>query len=145
MANAKSVTTGKHMVVTGLVLQIIFFGIFVITSGIFHYRIVRKPTQISLQVSWKKYIFTLYFASILILIRSVFRVVEFSAGNDSVIMRNEVFLIIFDSILMLGVVVALNLVHPGTIMGSKGRAREGVIPLEDRDVTGADIFNVQRK
>lgn len=101
MANAKSMEMGKKLVVVGLFLQIIFFGIFAITAAIFHYRIIRSPTPISATLSWQKYMFTLYGASVLILIRSVFRVIEFLGGNNGVLITNEVFLYIFDAVLML--------------------------------------------
>ena len=119
MANTKTMTFGKHLVVMGLLLQIIFFGIFIITGGIFHFRMSRSPTPGSVYNNWKAYMYTLYTASILILIRSVFRVIEFSGGNDGVLLRNEVFLYIFDAALMLGVMMAFNAMHPGMIIGRK--------------------------
>jgi hypothetical protein len=121
--------TGKRLVVIGLFLRIVFFGVFVITGGVFHYRIVRSPTPASTVNSWQKYMFTLYTASVLILIRSIFRVFEFSGGNDGVLMRSEVFLYIFDSVLMLGVMVSFNAVHPGSIIGRK--SADGVVELSD--------------
>ena len=119
MANVKTMTSGKHLVVLGLLLQIGFFGIFIVTGAIFHFRIARSPTAASAYNNWKPYMWTLYIASTLILIRSVFRVIEFSGGNDGVLLRNEVFLYVFDATLMLGVVLAFNVVHPGRIIGRK--------------------------
>jgi len=128
MADSKTMAMGKHLIIIGLLLQIIFFGIFIISGGFFHYRITRSPTTTSLNVNWQKYIYTLYVASILILIRSVFRVIEFSGGNDGVLLRNEVFLYIFDACLMLGVIACFNVVHPGTIIGRKAQGH--AIPLD---------------
>jgi hypothetical protein len=119
MASSKTMTIGKILVVIGLCLQIIFFGFFVICGGRFHHRIVQSPTLASTHTSWKKYIYTLYAASIIILIRSVFRVVLFAESNDSFLMRNEVFLYIFDSVLMLSVMALFNIIHPGAIIGRK--------------------------
>ena len=121
MANVKTMVFGKHLVVVGLLLQITFFGIFIITGGIFHFRIARSRTPASTYNNWKPYMYTLYAASVLILIRSVFRVIEFSGGNDGVLLRNEVFLYIFDAVLMSGVMVAFNVIHPGAIIGKKTR------------------------
>lgn len=133
MANVKTMTFGKHLVVLGLLLQIIFFGIFIITSGLFHFRISRAPTPASTYNNWKPYMFSLYIASVLILIRSVFRVIEFSGGNDGVLLRNEVFLYIFDALLMLGVMLAFNVVHPGMIIGKKTPGAS--IRMEERSVS----------
>lgn len=119
MANVKTMNFGKDLVVVGLLLQILFFGIFIVTGGIFHFRIARSPTPASSYENWKSYMYTLYGASILILIRSVFRVIEFSGGNDGVLLRNEVFLYIFDAVLMTGVMVSFNVTHPGRTIGRK--------------------------
>ena len=119
MANVKTMAFGKHLVVLGLLLQIVFFGIFIVTSSIFHFRLQRSPTPSSTYNNWKPHIYTLYAASILILIRSVFRVIEFSGGNDGLLLRNELFLYIFDAMLMTGVTVAFNAIHPGVVNGKK--------------------------
>ena len=119
MANMSTAKTGKHLVVLGLVLQIFFFSIFILTSSIFHHRLSRSPTSSSTSNNWTLYMSTLYFASSLILIRSVFRVIEFSGGNDGVLLRNEVFLYVFDALLMFGVVLTFNIIHPGRIIGGQ--------------------------
>jgi len=144
MSNAKNMNLGKHMVVVGLLIQIIFFGFFVVTAGIFHYRIARNPTPASVRNNWKKYIFALYAASVLILIRSAFRVVEFSMGNDGVPMRNEVFLYIFDASLMLPVMVIFNLAHPGHIMGRNVAVGEA-IQLDGESIEESARLTYDRK
>ena len=130
MASSKTMTTGKLLVVTGLCLQVVFFGFFVICGGRFHHRILQSPTLASTNRSWKKYIYTLYATSIIILIRSVFRVVLFAESNDSFLMRNEVFLYIFDSVLMLSVMVLFNIIHPGAIFGRK-KVDGDIIQMEE--------------
>jgi len=142
MAQQKTMTSGKHIVVTGLFLQIIFFGVFIITSGIFHTRIVRSPTHESMAVPWQKYMFALYAASFFILIRSIFRVIEFTGGNTGVLESNEVFLYVFDAVLMLGVMVGFNVVHPGAIIGRKAQ-NDGII-LSDRE-SAMDGLRSERK
>lgn len=142
MANVKTMTFGKHLVVLGLLLQIIFFGIFIITSGIFHFRISRSPTPASTYNNWKPYMYTLYAASILILIRSVFRVIEFSGGNDGVLLRNEVFLYIFDAVLMAGVMVVFNAVHPGMIIGRE--AQGGAIRMTEHGASSSEEGGEQK-
>ncbi|KUJ15127.1 RTA1 like protein, partial [Mollisia scopiformis] len=109
----KSMLLGEHLVVTGLLLQIICFGIFVVTSGIFHYRMVRLPFAISPDPNWQKFMYTLYVASSLIFIRSIFRVIEFLGGNDGVLMRHEISLYIVDGVMMLAVMASFNAFHPG--------------------------------
>lgn len=131
MAKASSQHLGKVLVTIGLLLQIAFFGLFVVTSAIFHIRIRRSPTSVSTTVPWEKYIYALYGASLLILIRSVFRIFEFNGGHDGVLMKSEVYLYIFDATLMCGVMVVFNLVHPGKIIGRRGN--KGSMPLGTMD------------
>lgn len=141
MANIKTMTFGKHLVVMGLLLQIIFFGIFIVTSAIFHFRIARSPTPASACNNWKPCMYILYAASILILIRSVFRVIEFSGGNDGVLLRNEVFLYIFDAALMLGVMVAFNVMHPGMIIGRKATSNSIRMAERKSGTDSTETFN----
>ena len=119
MANVKTMAFGQRLVVLGLLLQIIFFGVFIVTGAVFHFRIQRFPTPSSAYYTWKPCMYTLYAASTLILVRSVFRVIEFSGGNDGVLLRNEVFLYIFDAVLMTFVMVSFNVIHPGVVIGKK--------------------------
>jgi hypothetical protein len=80
-SGGNSVNTGKNVVVGGLVLQIIFFGIFVLAAALFHLRILQHPTQRSYDVPfWKKHMASLYVVSILIFVRSIVRVVEYVQG-----------------------------------------------------------------
>jgi len=75
--------------------------------------------------------FALYAASILIFVRSIFRVIEFSGGNDGFLMRREVFLYIFEGLFMLGVMVSFNIIHPGEIIGQ--RPRDEAMTMTERE------------
>ncbi|TVY85224.1 Protein RTA1 [Lachnellula suecica] len=135
MSNAKSQNSGKTIIIIGLFLQLIFFGVFVVTSAIFHKRLSASPTGESMRVPWKKYIFALYGASVLILIRCVFRVIEFLSGNTGYLAEHEIFLYLFDGVLMLGVMVGFNFVHPGAIIGRNAAKADGII-LSDSESMG---------
>lgn len=115
--SVENMDVGENIVVGGLFIQIVFFSCFITVSTIFHARLRKSPTQRSLSpdIPWQKHIISLYIASLLILIRSIFRVVEYIQGNDGYLLRREVFLYIFDAVLMLGTMVVLNIVHPSEI------------------------------
>lgn len=106
---------GQNIVIGGLIVQILSFGFFLVAAVIFHIRINRHPTNQSREVPWRRHINTLYAASILILARSIFRVVEYLQGFGGYLLSHEVFLYIFDAILMLAVMILLNVVHPSEI------------------------------
>src|SRR4051794_40764376 len=89
--------TGANIVVGGLVVQLIFFGFFVVVSAVFHWRVKKQPRYIHVPhrvqlrgfenwVTWEAVMWALYAACLLILVRSVFRVVEFVEGNSGFIM-----------------------------------------------------------
>jgi RTA1 like protein len=112
-----TVKIGQKVVVGGLFVQILFFGCFVLVALLFQIRISKTPTPQSMsdRIPWRKHLAALYAASILILVRSAFRVVEFIQGNNGYIFSHEWFLYIFDGVLMLGVMVIFNIVHPSEV------------------------------
>lgn len=108
---------GEDVLIAGLFVQLVFFGFFILVAGLYHRRLRTNPTPRSEnpEIRWGHYLTTLYFTSALILIRSVFRVIEYIMGNDGYLLRNEVFLYIFDAALMFSVLVWLNWFHPSEI------------------------------
>lgn len=63
----------------------------------------------------------LYIASILILIRSIVRVVEYLQGYDGYLMKTEVFIYVFDALLMFVTMLVLQYAHPSEINCLLGR------------------------
>ena len=125
-----SVRLGQRIILVGLFLQIFFFGFFIMVAVIFHRRVLSSRKQLS--IPWQKHMTILYLASVLILIRSIFRVVEYLMGNDGFLIRNEVFLYVFDSIPMLGVTACFNVVHPGeTAKLTRVSGEANLIPSQD--------------
>lgn len=118
MANGgSSFKLGENMIVVGLFVQLVFFGLFIIVAGVFHKRMKTVPTARSTDplVRWESYLTTLYVSSGLILVRSLFRVVEYLQGNDGTLLRNEVYMYVFDALLMCAVMAWMNWYHPSEI------------------------------
>jgi hypothetical protein len=114
---------GEKIIVTGLFIQILFFGMFLISAVVFHYRINLVPTALSssTDIPWRQHIRNLYLTSGIILVRSVFRVVEYLIGNSGWILSHEYMLYTFDAILMLSVVVIFLWRHPGKLFLDRGK------------------------
>ena len=138
-----SMHTGENLIVVGLALQLIFFGFFVVVAGYFHYNLVHnKPSRFHLTLKccgssrssvssstplstesridisalpWKRHMYALYISSLLIFVRSLFRIIEYGQGNDGYLLRHEVFVYVFDAVLMLAVMVLFNVVHPSEV------------------------------
>ncbi|EHA26072.1 hypothetical protein ASPNIDRAFT_171417 [Aspergillus niger ATCC 1015] len=115
-SHSKSGTeTGSHIIVGGLVVQIVFFGFFIITTAIFHHRMLQSPTPYSLEINWKKLIWVLYSASVLILVRSIYRLIEYIEGFGGYLLSHEVYLYVFDALLMFAVMLIFHVVHPSEL------------------------------
>ncbi|KAJ5703257.1 hypothetical protein N7493_011646 [Penicillium malachiteum] len=89
--SADLLVVGQWIIVAGLCVQLVFFGAFIITSICLHCRITQSPTQEakdSINISglfsrdWRGLVFALYAASVLILIRSIYRTIESSELPD---------------------------------------------------------------
>ncbi|OLN87281.1 Protein RTA1-like protein 5 [Colletotrichum chlorophyti] len=105
---------GQNLIVAGLVIQIVLFGIFWVTSIIFHTRLARSPTEASVRGSspWKSGLWMLYSVSAFIMVRSIFRLIEYVLGGDGYPLRNEWTLYVFDAMLMFFVMVAFGYRFP---------------------------------
>ncbi|KAL0941404.1 rta1 domain-containing protein [Colletotrichum truncatum] len=99
---------GQNLIVAGLVIQIVLFGIFWLTSIIFHIRLAKYPTEASINGGspWKSGLWMLYIVSCFIMVRSIFRLIEYILGGDGYPLQNEWTLYVFDATLMFFVMVA---------------------------------------
>ncbi|KAM0110790.1 hypothetical protein ACP6JB_003577 [Aspergillus fumigatus] len=105
LAGAKTqdkVNMGEHMIIAGLFVQILFFGFFMLVSVIFHRRMLATPIHhmMSTQLPWNYYMKILYTVSVLIMIRSVYRVAEYVQGSDGYLQSKEAFIYVFDAALI---------------------------------------------
>ncbi|KAL5352442.1 hypothetical protein ACLOAV_002390 [Pseudogymnoascus australis] len=138
--------TGSRLVVGGLFVQLLFFGCFIAVAVHFDIAMHKVPTSRAQSgaVPWRKHLIVLYAASVLVMVRSIFRVVEYLQGFDGYLLSHEYYLYIFDAILMLGVMVMFNVVHPSEVValveGEDGE--EGVEVGECGGVSSASPYCV---
>ncbi|KAJ5943710.1 hypothetical protein N7516_003878 [Penicillium verrucosum] len=121
LASAKDeskVKLGNNMVVVGLIVQILFFGFFVVVSVIFHRRMLATPMYAAgdTQIPWTRYMKVLYTASVLVLIRSIYRVAEYVQGSGGYLQSKEAFIYVFDAALMFLCCLLFNVFHPSKIL-----------------------------
>ncbi|EPS45343.1 hypothetical protein H072_621 [Dactylellina haptotyla CBS 200.50] len=108
--NAVSLTTkdktksiGEAIITAGLFIQLIVFGFFVIVALIFHKRMrkgIANGSEQEPDVPWRQGLRMLYACSVLIMVRSVFRVIEYIMGVDSYLLTTEWPGYVFDAALM---------------------------------------------
>ena len=127
---AAAINRGQTIILIGLVLQVVSFLLFIVTASVFHLRVRRQPTQKLLtepNIPWQKHMCALYATSFLILIRCVFRLIEYAQGRNGSLMTHEIFLYIFDSVLMLGTILIFIIIHPSEVNALlKGDGAKGV-------------------
>lgn len=125
MVTGDHVKIGEGIVIAGLLIQIIMFGLFAVTAMIFQKRINAYPTREAMdpQVPWQRSMHMLFIVSALIMLRSIFRVVEYAMGWDGYLLRHEWTLYIFDSVPIFAVMVVYYLWYPAWIVPRKASTR----------------------
>jgi RTA1 like protein len=90
-----------------------------LVAVVFYLRISKQPTSLSqsAEIPWRLHMWVLFITSLLIMIRSVFRVVEYVQGTDGYLLSHEIYGYIFDALLMFAVVGVFNIAHPTQITG----------------------------
>jgi hypothetical protein len=108
---------GIFIVKIGLGIQLAAFGLFLLMAAVLHIRLDRTPTGASERphVHWRKHMWALYAVSILIIARSMFRLIEFAQGPEGQILRTEWMMYAFDASLLLASTVYFAVVHPGRL------------------------------
>ena len=145
MVKDGSMQTGENIVVAGLVIQIVWFGLFAVTAVIFHLRYRSKSAvaagygssgSATTEVPWRRLLTMLYAVSVMIMVRSIFRVVEYVMGNDGYPLKHEWTLYVFDSVLMFGVMVFYFVWYPSGLRPqpvSTPASMEMAVPREDEE------------
>lgn len=157
----ESMELGEKIIIGGLFVQLIFFSLFVCVAGDFHRRLLKDSPikkrytpgalfrknrldssntpnidvlsrEAALELPWKRHLYVLYATSALILVRSIFRVIEYIQGNAGYLLSHEVFLYVFDATLMFLVMVLFNWVHPSQVTDiyQKRKSAHGTVELQ---------------
>lgn len=94
---------GSRIIVGGLIFQIIIFGFFIITTAVFNRRFGRESGAISQDndIPWQETLNMLYVTSAFVMVRNMFRVVEYAMGSDGYLLRVEWGVYVFDASLMI--------------------------------------------
>ena len=110
-------SAGKALVVPGLIIQIvsldpdcIFRSLRGVTSAVFHKRFVNDITlkAMSLDIPWMRIMRLMYAIGLMIMIRSISRLVEYEQGTVGYCMRHEWTFYVFNSVpVMLSAILML--------------------------------------
>ncbi len=104
LANPKNAALGNNIIVAGLGLQVLLFAGFMVACRTFHVRFrarLAAAGRTRHDVPWETLLYMLYATSTAILVRNIFRMAEFTTGQDGYLFVNEWTTYVFDGGLML--------------------------------------------
>ncbi|KAL6401161.1 rta1 domain-containing protein [Ilyonectria robusta] len=137
LSKQKSFDTGKMVILIGLAAQIVFFGLFTLAAVVFHLRIIDRPLQLlpvedsgKFFKGWRGVMVVLYVSSGLVLVRSLYRLVEYTTDRDGPLGSHEAYFYMLDSVLMLGAVAIIAILHPANYVPTK----KAIIRLQDLEI-----------
>jgi hypothetical protein len=114
LAKAESHSQGEHLIVAGLILQIIIFGFFIYITFRFNIQFRNKGRQVT-DVPWQACLNMLYLTSVAIMARNVFRMIEFIMESDGYLQSTEWPVYVFDGTLMLVTMGVFFWWYPGAL------------------------------
>lgn len=141
MAQASMADMGQKIMLLGLFVQLLFLGFFLCISLVFWQRMSKSTKQYTIpqygKHTWKTLLKMVVGAAIIIILRCIFRVIEFAQGHSGYLVSHEVYMYIFDAAPMLGVQIMMLFVYAAEIFGVGRRSwlmkTESVIDLYQRD------------
>ncbi|CEL10652.1 hypothetical protein ASPCAL13768 [Aspergillus calidoustus] len=116
--------TGINIMIAGLAAQVVCLGVFMGLAGEFFWRVKREQrwrgqdheargTSGGLDWKWKGFLWGLAIATLLIFIRSIFRVAELNGGFSSDLANDEVSFMILEGAMMVVACGCMTVFHPG--------------------------------
>ncbi|KAJ6536409.1 RTA1-like protein [Mycena vulgaris] len=117
---------GAHIMLGGIVFQFAALVTYCCLAGDFLVRytsdspvIMRKHDRRVLDRDTKNMIFAIGFSTLVLFIRSIYRIIELGSGWHGRIMRTEVYFNVLDGGMVLLAIWTLNFAHPGRLLGPR--------------------------
>lgn len=117
--NLNNITLGSRVLIGGLGINLFSFCVFGFITLHLHWSIYRHKADFTGEEKWIQIFYALYLSMILLIIRSIYRIVEFAMGFRGYLAIHEVYFYVFECLLIIfafGLFVPL---HPGIWMPSK--------------------------
>ncbi|KAF5663909.1 RTM1 [Fusarium circinatum] len=110
-------TIVENVVIAGIMVQLVFFTLFIALATSFYYLFLNK--SLVQPYGWQKFMVVISVASALILIRSLFRMIEYIEGRDGELQSKEAYVYILDAIPMAIVSISFHVFHPSKYFSSR--------------------------
>ena len=117
-----AIELSKKLVLGGLIAQVAALTIFILIAWVAQRRIKRTSNPaIALNgdtfvVNWKNHFRAIQLVTLLIIVRSIVRTVEYVQGPDGFVISHEVFIYLFDAVPMFLVMAIYAILHPGRLV-----------------------------
>lgn len=125
---AKNTSPGTHIMLAGIIFQVVSMAVFMILLGWFLWNIFNayrqhKPfdtnySHIQQKPFFKLFPYAIFFCSICIFIRCVYRACELSEGWTGYLIVHERYFLVMDGLCVFLGVLSLTIVHPGFALGT---------------------------
>jgi hypothetical protein len=114
MRDVQKIKVGEKIVVAGLIIQVLMFGLFGLVAALFQARLERRERARGSPSSaaCRPVLYALYATSALIMTRSIFRLIEFIQGREGYLMQTEWPTLVLDGALMVLTMVVFFLWRP---------------------------------
>ncbi|UJR07231.1 hypothetical protein I4U23_011519 [Adineta vaga] len=115
--NPTNAQTGLNILLAGLSVNLASFAIFCVQVIYFDYRTRKSPPNFPsgslCQKGWRQFLYIIYLSSSLVLLRQIYRVIEFAQGFTGYLAIHEVYFYIFDTLLIFIATTIFVIFFPG--------------------------------
>ncbi|KAL4861281.1 hypothetical protein BDV12DRAFT_208167 [Aspergillus spectabilis] len=130
---------GTNVMIAGLAFQVVVLTLFIYLGTEFAIRLRRYRGErddgfasIREKRRWTVFIFTIALETLLVYIRSIFRVVELNGGYDSELANDEIAFMVLEGALISIMCICLTAMHPGVALQQRKRKRDSSVELLER-------------
>lgn len=117
----ENIPLGSHVLIGGLGINLVSFCFFAVVTVHLHWTIYRRKVDFTGRERWIKMFYALYLSMILLIIRSIYRIVEFSLGFRGYLAIHETYFYIFECLLIIFAFALFLPLHPGIWMSFEDR------------------------
>ncbi|TDZ41202.1 Protein RTA1 [Colletotrichum trifolii] len=122
--DASSIELAKKIIMAGLLAQLAVIVLFTLSCWSSH-RTAKKQgvdlNAVRAGVRWHKYYRMTYVVAGLMFVRSLVRGIEYLQGEGGFVMEHEIFIYLFDALLMVAIMALYLWIHPGMLMRDMAR------------------------
>ncbi|KAF8247465.1 RTA1-domain-containing protein [Wilcoxina mikolae CBS 423.85] len=149
--NNESPALGTHIMVAGLASQVFTLSIFILLAGEYAHRVITSGRQLDPMYAHLRgskkflgFLAALSFATLCIMIRSIYRLIELSQGWGGALISNERYFFVLEGVMVIFAVAALNAFHPGMCLqdayNASSRNQEKDTAGSETEANGSTMF-----